>query len=243
MELDVHHNRVCVISDVHMGSPLFRNMNSLQSFIRYARENNYHLCINGDGLDITQSSISRMAEEIPIIFNELIALRNAGLEIYYIVGNHDIIFEYFLKDWGLFKVVPFINLVSNNKRIRIEHSHLYDKIYMSSPTIYRAVEIVAGFFLKYTPPLYKFFLYFERLLYGDGNSRGSSVYNTSSSFRVAVDNLLERGFDAVIFGHTHRPGKIILQDKKTYINLGAWAVKPYYATIINGEIELSGYSK
>jgi len=242
MDLDIEHDRICVISDIHLGSPLFNDINTLQSFIRHVRKEKMHLCINGDGLDITQSSIARMAREIPIIFNELIGMRDDGLNIYYVVGNHDIIFEYFLRDWGLFKVVPFINLTSNDKLIRIEHSHIYDKLYMTSPSMYKIIEIIGGFLLRYTPPIYRSMLYIERFIYDKKVTDKKSKYKEHSSFIDAVDNLLERGFDAVIFGHTHRPGIVRLDDEKTYINLGAWAQKPYFAKIIHGNLDLCEYN-
>ena len=240
MDLNIKYERFCVISDIHLGSPLFNDADKLQAFISYAREQKMNLCINGDGLDISQSTISRMAQEIPIIFNELVGMRDDGLDIYYVVGNHDIIFEYFLRDWGVFKVVPFLNLTSGDKLIRIEHSHIYDKLYMKSPSAYKVIEIIGGFFLKRFPLIYKLLIRIGQL-YGENTAGTSDVTNTNSSFRMAADNLMERGFDAVIFGHTHRPGVVEFPDDKIYMNLGTWTMKPFFASIINGDLKLNKF--
>ena len=110
MQVNLCNNRMLVISDIHMGSPLFKKIHVLERFFEYTIQNRFDVCINGDGIDISQSSWNQMSRDVPVIFQKISKMRSLGLKVYYVIGNHDIILENFLQDWEYFELLPFINL-------------------------------------------------------------------------------------------------------------------------------------
>jgi len=55
-------------------------------------------------------------------------------------------------------------------------------------------------------------------------------------------SLTRRGFDSVIFGHSHHAGSIDLGDGKQYFNTGSWLIRPDYLEIDNGKISLKTWN-
>jgi len=161
--------------------------------------------------------------------------------IYYIIGNHDIYFEQFLTDIETFKLVPFLNIRSGEKNIRIEHAHIYDDLYIHYPKTYFIIGKWWGYFLKMFPILYPTYHLLELIA---GTVRTLSKISESPSeekpaFRNAATLISERGFDVIIFGHSHRVNKSTINTDKTYYNTGSWFDSPYYIEINSGKVELN----
>jgi hypothetical protein len=58
-------------------------------------------------------------------------------------------------------------------------------------------------------------------------------------FIRAAKEISERGFDIVVFGHTHNAGIQDIWNNKKYANAGSWVDNPvHYLTIDEGEINL-----
>lgn len=64
-------------------------------------------------------------------------------------------------------------------------------------------------------------------------SEEKPVYKNSAAL------ILERGFDVVIFGHTHRVRTVEVNSNKFYYNTGSWFDHPHYIEINNGNIKLN----
>ncbi|RLA89658.1 MAG: hypothetical protein DRG20_04385, partial [Deltaproteobacteria bacterium] len=59
------------------------------------------------------------------------------------------------------------------------------------------------------------------------------------NYIAAAMEILERGFDVVVFGHTHKFGIQDMGENKKYANAGSWAEETvHYLKIDNGEISL-----
>ena len=58
------------------------------------------------------------------------------------MGNHDIALEHFLTDVGRMRVVPFLSVTSGDKRIRVEHGHMYDDMFLRFPRMYYAFTLI-----------------------------------------------------------------------------------------------------
>jgi UDP-2,3-diacylglucosamine pyrophosphatase LpxH len=93
----------------------------------------FSLCINGDGLDIVQMSPGTADTRAAVATAQLRRSPKPGLKVYYVVGNHDILIEHFLADWGGIVTVPFLNVRSGDLRIRIDHGHLHDEMFLRFP--------------------------------------------------------------------------------------------------------------
>jgi len=247
----VRQERMLVVSDIHLGNPLYRARRPFIDFLRFACERQYAVCINGDGVDIVQSSFHRLARDLAACNREFSRFGSRGLPIYYTVGNHDIALEQFLDDWGVVRVAPFLNVLSGDRRIRIEHGHIYDEMFVRYPRTYGTMTRLGSLALRISPRVFRAFSGINTALIAFGEWWNSSMKGTDEASRLAegihgeraafmraAQEIAERGFDAVIFGHTHRPGQVELPSGASYYNTGLWHTDPYFAEVDHGRVTL-----
>jgi UDP-2,3-diacylglucosamine pyrophosphatase LpxH len=165
-------------------------------------------------------------------------LTSRGGRFFYVVGNHDIAMENFLDNWGGFVVTPFLNVQSGEKRIRIEHGHLYDPFFVKHPHLYEFVTWFAGFFLMVLPRFYKAWIAFEAFKSKLKGHPKDGIPGEPKTFKIAAEEVSRRGFDTVVFGHTHHMGHLKIEGGRDYFNTGSWLLEPRYLEIINGEAQL-----
>lgn len=238
----IRSERLVVVSDLHLGNPFSRAKRRVVPFLRWAAAQGFDICINGDGLEIAQASFTKIAFEVPEFFRILGEIRRKGREVYYVTGNHDIALEHFLEDWGVMKVSPFLNVVSNGKRIRIEHGHIYDPFFVKHPATYEALTHLGGLLLKVHPQFYRLWIAFERWK-SRLRAKRTGIIGEHPSFREAASELARRGFDAVVFGHTHHAGVAELEGGAVYMNSGSWMLGTHYVKIEDGAISLAQYAR
>jgi len=247
MITDVHEPRLLITSDTHIGNLFSEARPAFIRLLDYARTNGYNVCVNGDGIDVLQTSVNRMTSETPVLLREFRRVA-AEITIYYTVGNHDIILEHCLGDWGGLRFVPFLNVSSGTKRIRIEHGHLYDQFLMQHPVWAPRLTRFIGFCCRMHPKLYSLDEFFKMVRHRHiarwlGRDRGPRVHghrdDESPAFLEAAEELAQRGFDYVIFGHTHHEGVVPLNNNRSmYVNPGGWFRQPHYITVTDGVVEL-----
>ena len=248
MNTDVREQRLIITSDLHMGNRLFPTNRSFTQLAQFALRNDFSLCVNGDGVDVIQMSFSHLTRQLGAAAAVFKKYPDAGLKIYYTVGNHDIVLEHFLQDWGGVVVVPFINIESGERRIRVEHGHMYDDNFLSYPGLYTAMMVLGRWAISIHPRVYETLEgantavvhighFTKRFKGGEPEPElPDGIVGEHPSFRMAAEEISVRGFDAVVFGHTHRPGKVRLQSGGMYYNTGAWMMKPYCVAIEEGRI-------
>ena len=78
MIINVREERLLVISDIHLGNWFFAANRSLMKFLQHVSDGGYTLCINGDGLDILQTSLVKMTKELSGVFGYVERLVRAG---------------------------------------------------------------------------------------------------------------------------------------------------------------------
>jgi UDP-2,3-diacylglucosamine pyrophosphatase LpxH len=251
MKTTVRENRMLVVSDIHMGNRLHRTRREVTQFVQFALDHRYSVCINGDGIDIAQLSLSLLVSDITPSLGLFLKFGESDLRIYYTVGNHDIALEHFLNDVGRMRVVPFLSVLSGEKRIRVEHGHMYDDMFLRFPRIYFMFTLVGRYAIAMSPTFYAalekfnsaFVAFSEWGLSGFGLFKKKEVVideNTivgeRACFREGAEASGSRGFDAVVFGHTHYPGTATLSDDIKYYNTGAWFGNPHCVAIDEGRI-------
>lgn len=233
----VNNKKMVIISDLHLGNPFSSASRRVIQFMHWAAHEGYDICINGDGLEIAQASFSKISLEVPEFLRALGQIRRKGVEVFYTVGNHDVALEHFLEDWGMMKVTPFLNVHSGDARIRIEHGHLYDPFFVTYPRLYEVLTRVAMIPLMIHPSAYKLWIWFEKLR-SKFRARKTGIVGEPLQFRIAAQELADRGFDAVVFGHTHHPGEVELNEGKRYYNPGSWLLSTHYVEILDGVVSL-----
>ncbi len=244
MITEIRDRKLAVISDLHLGNPFSKAKTPTVDFLYWAAEQGYDVVINGDGFEIAQVSFSKIARDVPEVFHAIKRFTGRGYNVYYVIGNHDIVLENFLNDWGGLKMAPFLNVWSQGKLIRIEHGHLYDPFFVRYPELYEFLTWFAGFALRIHPNLYKLWSALERL-----KSRlfwrlaRSGIVGENPAFWEAARELEARGFDAVVFGHTHHSGECALPGGGRYFNTGSWLMGTPYLVVENGNVELRRWKK
>ena len=233
----IKSEKLVVISDLHLGNPFSTAKRQVIPFLKWAAGQGYDICINGDGLEIAQSSFNKIAFDVPELFRTLGDMRRKGREVYYVTGNHDIALEHFLEDWGMMKVSPFLNVTSGSQRIRIEHGHIYDPFFVKHPRLYEVLTHFGGYFLKLNPQLYRLWIYFESSL-SRLRARKTGIRGEHPQFKEAAEEISRRGFDAIVFGHTHHAGEAALESGAKYLNPGSWMLSTHYVLIEGGDVKL-----
>lgn len=235
----VDSKKMVVLSDLHLGNPYSKVRERTIDFLRRSSKDGYDICINGDGFEVAQVSFQRLALELPAVLQELKACTHRGVKVYYVVGNHDILFEHFLHDWGAFVMAPFLNVVSGGRRIRIEHGHLYDPFFIRNPRLYEFSTWFAGFFLRLHPSLYRVWIAWEKWRSYLRMRKG--IRGEHPKFAEAATEIASRGFDHIVFGHTHHSGTVEVAGGARYYNPGSWMLEPSYVKIEEGNVELCRY--
>ena len=133
MRTTATEERMFVVSDLHLGNPGSTARGRLVGFLDHALRQPALLCINGDGFDLVQTSFPRLAGDTLPVMAGLRRLLDADLRVYYVVGNHDMVLEHFLSDLVFSQISPFLNVCSGDRRIRVEHGHIYDPWFSPRP--------------------------------------------------------------------------------------------------------------
>ena len=234
MIFEVNDERLLVISDLHLGNPSSTARGRLIDFLEEARAGAWNVCINGDGFDLLQSRARRLASEAVTVMAALRRHMDSGLRVYYVVGNHDIQLEHFLESWIFTSIVPFLNVRSGDRRIRIEHGHLYDPWYTRSPGFYEVMTRVAGVGRFVVADAYSLFARSQAM----GDRRSRRPQETAEPYRRGAEIVLERGFDTVIFGHTHRSDDVMVRGGR-FVNCGNWMRDSTFVRIEHGDVTLA----
>lgn len=248
MLISVSEERLLVVSDVHLGNGMFRSRRPFVEFLNFAAQNGYNLCINGDGVDIIQTSIRQVSRDLGECAASLRKFRHRDLRVYYVVGNHDIVLENFLDDWEVLHVVPFLNVTSGTQRIRIEHGHIYDPAFVKYPGVYTVAMVIGGIALRIHPQVYRACDKFKDVLrrvfrleshsVSDDVELGERIPGEPPAFQQSAEEIAKHGFDYVLFGHTHCRGRVRLGSGAEYLNTGSWLFEPYYVEIDRGEVTM-----
>ena len=240
MIIDAHEERLLVVSDLHLGSPASSAERRLVGFLDHAAAIGASVCINGDGFDLLQSSFSRLVRASLPILSKLRKVQEAGGTVYYVVGNHDIVLEHFLQHVLVFQMAPFLNVRSGGRRIRVEHGHVYDPFYSRFPRVYGFAGRAFGMTMFVHKDFYKVWSTMADAVDRTRRRRAGDVLELSPQ-HAAAEMLLGRGFDTVVFGHTHH-AELVELPSGTYVNSGTWMHGGSYVDIEGGAVTLRSWS-
>jgi UDP-2,3-diacylglucosamine pyrophosphatase LpxH len=238
--LDAEEDRLLVISDLHLGNPASTAVTRLVGFLDHAADIGASVCVNGDGFEMLQTSFTRLVSSSLPVLAKLRRVRACGGSVYYVVGNHDIVLEHFLDNVLVIDLSPFLNLRSGGRRIRIEHGHLYDPFFARYPRAYGVCTRAAGLALLVDKDIYRVWTWLTEQADRRRRRRAGDVLELSYCHRAA-EMLLSRGFDAVVFGHTHN-AEVAQLPSGLYANAGNWLRSSTYIDIDHGEVSLRAWT-
>jgi UDP-2,3-diacylglucosamine hydrolase len=230
------------VSDLHIAAPDDPRATLFVRFLKDLRggQNASHLILMGDIFDLWIAAHGYFIHKYQIITDEIVRLRDEGVEIHYFEGNHDL---YLRRYWGdeigltVHEGPAYMEL--GHQTVRVEHGDQMDP----EDRGYRFLR----WFLR-TPPL-KFLI--PRLpgrlivALGKKSSATSRVY-TSESKTITRDETIkkirthaekvydEMPFNLLISGHVHVRDQYLVQDGQIAfksVNLGSWLDAPCYYRI------------
>jgi UDP-2,3-diacylglucosamine pyrophosphatase LpxH len=114
---------------------------------------------------------------------------------------------------------------------------LYDPFYVKYPRLYEKLTHLGGLMLFISPSFYKTWIRFEKWR-AHLRAKRTGIFGEPPEFAEAAVEISKRGFDCVVFGHTHHPGEVQLEDEKRYLNPGSWLLSCHYVEINQGKVEL-----
>ncbi len=230
------------LSDVHLGvgsadEERIKQRRLLTLFQRI-RQTRARLYIVGDLFDFWYEYRHALPRGHHRILAALEELRDAGIEIAYLAGNHDFaIGRFFSSDLGIAVVRDDLEFHHDGKSFYLYHGDglaLKDTGYKILKAVLR--NRLAQWAFRWLHPDLGFAL-------AHATSHGSRKYTQNKNYGANDGMLIEArkriaaGADFVIMGHRHKPLKTPIGDG-IYVNLGDWMRHFSFAVYENKEIRL-----
>ena len=239
--------KICVISDVHLGTYGCHAKEALQYLRSISPE---VLILNGDIFDIWQFSKNYWPQEHMLFAKHLVKLITKGTEVHYITGNHDEMLRKFAGfSLNNFSIVNKVILDIDGKKTWFFHGDVFD-------TSISTAKWLAKLGGKGYDLLILLNRLFNRIAAKFGRGRISLSKRVKESVKKAVNHISNweqtvadmaefHGFDHVVCGHIHRPEIKTMTGKKgqtiTYLNSGDWVESCTALEYNDGQWQLFDY--
>jgi len=244
--------KVYFLSDFHLGVPdhatsLVREKR-IVSFLESIKKETAVLFIVGDLFDFWFEYKTVVPKGYVRILGKLAEIRDAGIEIHFFVGNHDMWMSgYFEQELGIPVYYAPQTFEFNGKKFLVGHGDGLgpgDYGYKFLKKIFR--NPLCKLLFGLIPP------FLGIGLAGMMSKSSRSVTGDSDATFLGADKewliiycteqLKSEHHDYFIFGHRHLPILFQLNEKSTYINLGDWIRYFTYAEFHGDTISLKTYS-
>jgi UDP-2,3-diacylglucosamine hydrolase len=165
-------------------------------------------------------------------------LAENGVEIHYLIGNHDFLHkDFFEKEIGAVLYQDPISVNLNDKKFFLSHGDGLVKNDLGYKILKKVLRS------KITQKLYSLLHPDFGIWLASSTSKSSRDYTGKKNYGE-VDGLFETakekiddGFDYVLFGHSHNR-KFEKYNNGYYINLGTWLEKPCYGIFDGSSFEI-----
>lgn len=230
------------VSDLHLGV-LPRSEDKLREdkfldFLDMIKADCKKLYLVGDIFDYWFDYKTVIPKEFYRTLAKLKELSDIGIEIEYLMGNHDFGHRsFFQRELGIEVIESDIEREHNGKKFYISHGDGKadnDTGYLILRSILRN---------KVANLLYRIIHPDVGIAVASGSSKKSRAHTSSKEYgeNEGMVNFakkkLEEGFDYVIMGHRHK--KLVLNHSGgVYINLGEWIIEPSYGKFDGEKFEL-----
>ncbi len=217
---------VVVISDVHLGTTDCR----AEELLAYLSSiNPSKLILNGDILDIWKTPSSYFPSSHMKIVRKIFGMAAKGTDVYYIMGNHDDMLRKFRgKSVGNIHITNKLSLNLDGKKACFYHGDIFDNVLQNGKWMvklglysYNGLNRVNALINRFLRKIGKERSFSKRISSGNENALKKLTFFEKTHVNLAI----EKGYNFVICGHTHRPKKEIVMTKNgncTYLNSGDW---------------------
>jgi len=252
LNIELQNNRkIYFLSDIHLGTP--NEQQSLQRekivvrFLTSIANDAQAIFFVGDIFDFWFEYKHAVPKYFIRFFAKIIELRENGIDIYFIKGNHDLWMSDYLEQLLDIKLVEDrILLKANKKTFFITHGDGKGP----GDTKYKTLKKI------FTNPICKYLFSWVHPDIGIKIAQTWSRHSfTDPSMEVfkgedkewliqyCKKKLTEKHFDYFIMGHRHLLMQIQLNENSEYINLGDWIVNCNYAVFDGKEMNLVKYEE
>ena len=239
-------------SDNHLGAPTLDKSRPREiKFVRWLdtiKSDAGAIFLMGDLFDFWFEYRTVVPKGFTRTLGKLAELSDAGIQIYYFVGNHDLWMNgYFEEELNIPVYHQPQHFLINKVSFYIGHGDGLgpdDKGYKRMKKLF--TNPVAKFFFKWLHPdigvrLAHYFSVKNKLISGDEDA---NYLGDDKEWLVqyAYRKLEQQHYDHFIFGHRHLPLEIGLNEKSKYTNLGDWIQYFTYAEFDGAYLSLKTFT-
>lgn len=244
--------KIFFLSDFHLGAPnaaesLIREKKIIR-FLDEIKQQASAIFIVGDLFDFWYEYKNVVPKGYVRILGKLAEITDAGIPIYFFVGNHDMWMKnYFQAELNIEVYFAPKEFIFDGKKFLIGHGDGLgpgDEGYKFLKKIFR--NRFCQWLFGALPPNIGIGLadYFSRKSRAKTGKTNEVFLGDEKEWLViyAKEILQQQHYDYFIFGHRHLPLNIPLNEKSKYINLGDW-IKYFTYAVFDGEELLLDYYK
>ncbi len=245
--------KIYFASDNHLGAPTAEaSMPREKKFVAWldeVKEDAAAIFLLGDLFDFWFEYKTVVPKGFTRTLGKLAELTDAGIPVFYFVGNHDLWMNgYFEKELNIPVYHTPQQYTFNNTSFFIGHGDGLgpgDKGYKRMKKLF--TNPVAKWFFRWLHPdwgvrIAQYFSVKNKLISGDDDI---TFLGEDKEWLVqyAKRKLEQQHSDYFVFGHRHLPLEIALNDTSTYVNLGDWITYYTYAVFDGTTLSLEKYEK
>ena len=226
------NKKIYFASDQHLGAPTAEaSLPREQKFVAWLnaiKDDAGAVFLLGDLFDFWFEYETVVPKGFVRVLGKLAELKDAGIDIYFFVGNHDLwMRDYFQKELNIPVFHEPQEFEINEKLFLIGHG---DGLGPGDHGYKRMKKVFTFHFFKWLfkwlhpdigVKLGHYFSVKNKLISGDKDARFLGEENEWLAL-YCQKKLTEKHYDFFVFGHRHLPLEINLNDDSTYINLGDW---------------------
>ena len=243
--------KIYFASDNHLGAPTSEaslpREKKFVSWLDEAKKDAAAIFLLGDLFDFWFEYKTVIPKGFTRTFGKLAEISDAGIPIYYFVGNHDLwMHGYFEDELNIPVYHEPKEFIFNDKTFFIGHGDglgPYDKGYKRMKKVF--TNPVFKWLFSWLHPdlgvkIAQYMSVKNKLISGDDDAKFLGEEN-EWLVQYSKKKFEEKPRDYFIFGHRHLPLEIKLNDSSTYINLGDWITYYTYGVFDGEKFELKTY--
>ncbi|MEH6704104.1 UDP-2,3-diacylglucosamine diphosphatase [Galbibacter orientalis] len=243
--------KVYFASDNHLGAPTRKESaireKKFVAWLDEVKQDAAAIFLLGDLFDFWFEYKTVIPKGFSRTFGKLAEITDAGIPIYYFVGNHDLWMDgYFEEELNIPVYHTPQEFTFNNKKFFIGHGDGLgpgDKGYKRMKKVF--TNPVAKWFFRWLHPdlgvkLAQYLSVKNKLISGDEDIKFLGEEN-EWLVQYCKRKLESEYRDYFVFGHRHLPLEIDLNNNSKYVNLGDWIHYYTYAEFDGTELRLKTY--
>ena len=232
---------IYVVSDFHLSLGNEKRMQKIISFIDFLIEKKANKIIfAGDTFDIWYDWENLIIKDFFPFYVKLRNLRDNGCKIIFLCGNHDFWFNDFLQKYLDIKIYnKNYKFIFNGKKVFISHGDDYinDELFYKIFKLFLRSPFVKNIFSIIHPQIS---LNIARLI-SNLSRKKKRILKREAKLEKSVNKIFNKGYQIVIFGHSHKAFYEKKANGQIYANSGDWIDNSYYLVLQNNSVELKKF--